>query len=353
MAIIDKPSNFFTPHIWSGTNSNHTESIGMQPDFVWVKGRSVATDHTLFDAVRGFAVGKSLNSNTTAAEDGSNTTAFGGISGVTSDGFTVTAGSSNADYVNTSGRTYVSWNWKAGTTSIPSGSTTNPSAVSLSTTSGIGIYKITSPASGSYVLKHGLGQTPKLVIVKDLEASQKWMVWVDTFSNLTNDYLQLNDTAAKATYSTCWGTMNTTDCTIAVGGTLDANNDHLVYVFTEITNYSKFGFYVGDALNTGGPFVYTGFRPAWIMIKRTDGADTWTMYDNKRIGYNVDNNPLFANATTTESTDDDLDILSNGFKIRRNSGRINTDGANMVYFAFAENPFVTSTDNGSIPCTAR
>ena len=344
MAIIDKPSNFFNTKLYSGTGSEQTVSgVNFQPDWTWLKSRSNTQPHVVSDSVRGAT--KQLYTSDTQAE----TSYSQYVKSFNSDGFVLGTDAQ----INQSSQTFVSWNWKAGTTSIPSGSTTNPSAVSLSTTSGIGIYKITSPASGSYVLKHGLGQTPKLVIVKDLEATQKWMVWVDTFSNLTNDYLQLNDTAAKATYSTCWGTMNTTDCTIAVGGTLDANNDHVVYVFTEITNYSKFGFYVGDSLNKGGPFVYTGFRPAWILIKRTDGADTWTMYDNKRLGYNVDNNPLFANATTTESTDDDLDILSNGFKIRRNSGRINTDGANMVYLAFAENPFVTSTDNGSIPATAR
>ena len=332
---ITKPSNFFNTKLYAGNGNagNAQTGVGFQPDFVWLKSRTNTEYHNLYDAVRG--VTKRLVSNTTGAESTiSGLTAFG------TDGFTVGA----ADTANQNSQNFVAWNWKAGTTAIPSGSTTDPLGVSINTTSGFGIYKITSPGSGSYVLKHGLGKKPKMVIVKDLEATQKWMVWSDTFSNATNDYIKLNSTDAKLTYSTCWGTMNSTDCTISVGGTLDANNDHVVYIFTDTTGYFKHGSYVGNG-SANGTFIYTGFKPAFVMLKNTTTAASWLMYDNKRLGYNVDNNELVANTADDEETYDQIDILSNGFKMRANGTSTNKSGDTFIYMAFADNPFVASNYN--------
>ncbi len=339
---INKSTDYFNTKLYTGNNSagHAITGVGFQPDWTWIKSTDGTYNHHTFDAIRG--VTKSITTNENAAE-----TTISGLTAFGTDGFTL---GSNAQC--NSGGPFVSWNWKAGTTAIPSGSTTDPLGVSINTTSGFGIYKITSPASGSYVLKHGLGKKPKMVIVKDLEASQKWMVWSDTFSNATNDYIKLNSTDAKATYSTCWGTMNSTDCTISVGGTLDANNDHVVYIFTDTTGYSKFGSYTGNG-NADGTFVYTGFKPAWIMYKNSGYTGAWIMYDNKRDPHNLIDTRLEAQGDFVESTSSSksLDFLSNGFKMRGvDNAQSNWDGNTYIYMAFAEAPLV-GTNN--IPCTAR
>ncbi len=339
---INKSTDYFNTKLYTGNNSagHAITGVGFQPDWTWIKSTDGTYNHHTFDAIRG--VTKSITTNENAAE-----TTISGLTAFGTDGFTL---GSNAQC--NSGGPFVSWNWKAGTTAIPSGSTTDPLGVSINTTSGFGIYKITSPASGSYVLKHGLGKKPKMVIVKDLEASQKWMVWSDTFSNATNDYIKLNSTDAKATYSTCWGTMNSTDCTISVGGTLDANNDHVVYIFTDTTGYSKFGSYTGNG-NADGTFVYTGFKPAWIMYKNSGYTGAWIMYDNKRDPHNLIDTRLEAQGDFAESTSSSksLDFLSNGFKMRGvDNAQSNWDGNTYIYMAFAEAPLV-GTNN--IPCTAR
>ena len=343
---INKPSDYFNTVNYTGTGATQTISgIGHQPDWIWTKGKSAYYEHNLRDSVRGIT--KKIKSNDTSAEQ----TNTDGITATNSDGFILgadTAGA-GANEVNQNGQNYVAWNWKAGTTAIPSGSTTDPLGVSINTTSGFGIYKITSPASGSYVLKHGLGKKPKMVIVKDLEAVQKWMVWSDTFSNATNDYIKLNSTDAKATYSTCWGTMNSTDCTISVGGTLDANNDHVVYIFTDVNSYCKHGSYTGNG-NANGPFVYTGFKPAWVLQKNVSATQGWQLQDNKRNGFNGANKLLQPNDSAAESDVNRIDILSNGFKVITTDAGQNSSGASYIYMAFAENPFVASN---FVPATAR
>ena len=319
--------------------TQYISGLDFKPDWVWIKSRNVSNNHRNYDAVRGAT--KIIYQNLTNAE----ATQSNGLSAFNSDGFTLgDDGNSNSN-----NDTYASWNWKAGTTAIPSGSTTDPLGVSINTTSGFGIYKITSPGSGSYVLKHGLGKKPKMVIVKDLEASQKWMVWSDTFSNLTNDYLQLNDTAAKATYSTCWGTMNSTDCTISVGGTLDANNDHVVYIFTDTTGYCKHGSYTGNG-NADGTFVYTGFKPAWLMVKNTATTSSWEIWDAKRNTFNPTAKSIFPDGAGAEyDYTNRVDLLSNGFKLKTTSD-VNGSGNSIIYMAFAEAPLVGSNN---VPCTAR
>ena len=335
---INKPSDYFNTVNYTGTAGGQTISgVGHQPDFIWVKGKDAGYDHSLHNSVSGLL--KQLISNSTSAEITNTDT----ITSNNADGFVLGADTAgpNANSNNQDTKNYVAWNWKAGTTAIPSGSTTDPLGVSINTTSGFGIYKITSPASGSYVLKHGLGKKPKMVIVKDLEASQKWMVWSDTFSNATNDYIKLNSTDAKATYSTCWGTMNSTDCTISVGGTLDANNDHVVYIFTDTTGYCKHGSYIGNGDNNG-TFIYTGFKPAFVMVKRSDGAGDWAIMDTKRNTFNVMNKYLRAQGSDAEGTDAsfDIDAVSNGFKLRYNNGNYNASGGNYIYMCFAEAPLV-------------
>ena len=341
---IDDPEAYFRIKLYTGDGSQQaitfdTTDTSMQPDFLWFKGRNSAQPHGLYDSIRG--VNKSVRSNDSSAEETSTS-----MSAFSSNGFTV----ENNGKTGENAVTYVAWCWKAGTTSIPSGSTSDPSGVSFSATSGLGIYAITSPGSGNYALKHGLGTAPNFIIVKDLEATQKWMTWSDQFSNLTDDYLQLNDTAAKATYSTCWSTMNTTDATIATGGTLDVNNDHIIYVFSNRQGFSRTGSYTGNG-NADGPFIYTGFRPAWLVVKRTiGGTQDWELFDNKINPYNVATIALRPNVSNGEQTGNAMDLLSNGFKNRLSGSSVNTDGDTYTYLAFAEAPFVNS--NG-VPCNAR
>ena len=350
---IDKPSDYFISHIWSGTSSNHTESIGMQPDFVWVKGRSVATDHTLFDVVRGFTVGKSLGSNTSAAEDGSNTTAYGGIGGVTSDGFTVTAGSSNADYVNTSGRTYASWNWKANGTGSANTDGSISSTVSANTTSGFSIVKYTGNGTAGATIGHGLGTAPDCIIMKELSNANDWFVYHQA-TGATNR-LKLNSTTASAT-STFLNNTTPTSSVYAVDGGAAGNTNstnYIAYCFADVQGYSKFGSYLGNSADDG-TFVYTGFKPALIMVKRTNSTGNWVMHDNRRSlsnGFNVNQYILYSNTTTDEITDESkVDLLSNGFKFRNALTDQNANGSTYIYMAFAKQPLV-GTNN--VPATAR
>jgi len=333
---INKSTSFQNQLIWDGTGATNARTgLGFQPDFCWGKERSSTSGSILQDSVQGLSVYLASNSTSGTSPTSVQFTSFD------SDGFTL--GTSTG--INQSGQTNVGWAWKAGTTAIPSGSTTDPSAVSINTTSGFGMYKITAPGSGDYVLKHGLGATPAMVIVKRTDGTQKWMVWSKEFSNATDDYIVLNTNAAKATYSTCWGTMNSTDCTIATGGTLDTGAEHIIYVFTEKLGYSKSGSYVGNG-NANGTFVYTGFKPSFVMIKLTNGSAHWSMFDNKRLGYNTANRVLYANETAAEETLD-IDLLSNGFKPRTTDDKIN-DG-NYIYLAMGQT--VVGTNN--IPATAR
>jgi hypothetical protein len=326
---IDKSTAHFNTKTFTGNGSTQSiTGVGFQPDWVWFKNRSSAQNHRLFDAVRG--AGKNLVANNNGAEINAGTGTDGQLRTFDSDGFSV--GSDNS--VNKNSENIGVWNWKAGTTSIPSGSTSDPSAVSINTTAGFGIYKITAPSSGNYVLKHGLGATPAMVIVKRTDGTQKWMVWHKTFSNATDDYLVLNDTAAKATYSTCWGTMNSTDCTIATGGTLDTSAEHIIYVFTEKTGYSKFGEYVGNA-NANGRFIQTNFAVNFLMVKEYGATGNWLMWDNTTHNWN--RTYRMANATDADNSADNVsvDLLSNGFKWRGNAGDSNGSG-NILYMAFGQ-----------------
>jgi hypothetical protein len=336
---IDDPTIYFDTKLYTGNGStNNITGLNFAPDWVWLKERGGSGDHRLFDTVRGATNDLVTNTNDAEADSNTSLTAFN------SDGFTL----GNEGGVNNNSDSFVSWNWKGGTTSIPSGSTSDPSGVSYNATSGFGIYKITAPGSGNYVLKHGLGTTPDFIWVKDLDATQKHMIWVDQFSNLTDDYLQLNSDAAKATYSTCWGTMNTTDATIATGGTLDVNNDHIIYVFSNRQGFSKIGSYTGNG-NADGTFVYTGFKPAFVILKRTDGSNDWILFDNKRLGYNGDNKRLYPNQNYVEDTTG-FDLLSNGFKARMTGTTINGSSNNYIYMAFSESSFVNSK---GVPNNAR
>ena len=346
MAYISfQPSDFYSTLLYTGngTTGHAITGVGFQPDLVWMKTRENTYAPTVANSVSG--VNKETYTSDYAVEySGSEMlTAFD------SDGFTV---GTDAGWNSSAGGAdeKVTWNWKAGTTTGLSGGDITPSSYSINTTSGFGIYIYTGTSSTGDTIAHGLGTTPEFIIVKGLNYAQNWSVYTQTVGN--GGRLRLNTTAAIQTGSDYWDSTSPTSTLITLGANAEINSssyNYIMYAFAPKKGYSKFGSYTGNG-NADGPFIYTGFRPAFLMLKRTDTTGSWFMFDNKRLGFNPDNDRLFANATNAEATTDCLDLVSNGFKIRNNDADYNASGGDYIYMAFAEFPIVTSND---IPVTAR
>jgi hypothetical protein len=346
---IDKPDDYFNTVLYTGTGSGGSNrqitGVGFQPDWVWVKTRGSAQEHVLSDVVRG-ATG-ALDSSATTAEEITNTR----IGAFISDGFQLGSGSVQ-NRVNQSGIEIASWNWLANGTGVANTQGSIASTVSANTTSGFSIVSFTGNATAGATIGHGLGSAPSLILTKNRDFAYNWHLWTHAFSSY-NDTIQLNTTAAIDTGTLLNNTAPTSSLiTLGSSAVINASGEKIIaYVFAEKKGYSKFGSYIGNG-NADGTFVYTGFKPAWIMIKRTDSTSSWSMRDTIRSPYNVVTNRLWADLTNVESTSttETIDILSNGFKCRNNVAGINASGGTYIYMAFAENPFVTST---SIPTTAR
>jgi hypothetical protein len=340
---INKGSSYFNTKLYTGTGAtNSVTGVGFQPDWVWIKERSEARDHVLFDVVR--AAGNALFSNLTNAEDVGVTSM---LSSFNSDGFTV-AGSS---YTNANTQTYVAWNWLASNTSGSSntaGSIT--STVAANTTAGFSIVSYTGTGANATV-GHGLGVAPDMIICKSRSQAQDWAVYNSSLGNTKAAFL--NGTGGASTSSSYWNNTSPTSTVFTVGNSGDVNYNagtQISYCFSSIKGYSKFGSYTGNG-SADGTFIYTGFKPAFFLNIRTDTtASVRFMFDNKRNTFNVVNAELYANTDDSESNTNRMDFLSNGFKCRSTSGSLNASGGTYIYMAFAENPFVTS---GGIPVTAR
>ena len=356
---INKSSEHFNTKLWTGTgSSNALTGVGFQPDWVWIKNRTDAQSHVLQDAVRG--VGNTIISNNTdaqSAEGAGDLTAFG------SDGFTV----GTNGRVNGSGKSIVAWNWKAGTgqgSSNTDGST-NTTYTSVNTTAGFSISSYAG--SGSLAtIGHGLGVAPKVVLIKSTSHTESWTMYHASLG--AGKYIYLNNTDAAGGGGSNTSIFNNTAPTNSVftvntDGTVNGSGkNYIAYCFADVTGYSKFGSYTGNG-NADGTFIYTGFKPAFIMTKNSVYTSNWVMKDNKRSGTsalqdfgqmnpNQTENPS-ANLNTEENKASAfaVDILSNGFKMRGvdNAGS-NWDGNTYIYMAFAEAPLV-GTNN--VPCTAR
>jgi len=348
MAIIDKPNLHFETKLYTGTGSSLAiSSLNFQPDLTWIKGRSGATEHVLTDSVRG--VTKELSSNDTGAEE----TVAQGLTAFGSDGFTV---GTDGSY-NTSSATYASWNFKAGGTASSNTDGTITSSVSANTTSGMSIVSYTGNATAGATVGHGLGSVPKMIIVKDRDAAKNWICYHQALGNDRSIYLNL--TNAQSVSTDHWNYTTPTSSVFSLGNYSHVNttDDYIAYCFAEKQGYSKFGSYTGNG-NADGTFVYTGFKPAFFLCKRyNDAGYDWLMYDNKRqVSFNVIDDflkPNLSDAETTGNANQSLDFLSNGVKFRGNGASSNGSGASYIYMAFAEQPFTTSTTNGSIPATAR
>jgi len=325
-----------TLYTGNGASRTVTNAGSFKTDLVWVKSRSSgATWHILADSVRG--AGYQLSSNQTNAEiyDAQ------GV-GFASNGFTLGADTVDAYYGwNLNGDTYVGWQWQAGqgtTSSNTSGTIT--STVSVNATAGFSIVLYTGNG-GAMTIGHGLGVAPKLIILKDRDIGRPWPVYHGSLA--TNQYLILNTTAAAATSTSYWNNTAPTSTVFSVNGlegNVGANGEkYVAYCWAEIAGFSKFGSYTGNG-SADGPFVYTGFRPKFILWKSsTDGARNWSVFDSSRNTYNVTNSYLLPNLSNAEGTSDACDFLSNGFKWRSTDAGSNGSGQTFIYMAFAENPF--------------
>jgi len=330
---IDNPELYFQVKLYTGNNT----AIGsgglantfdgdedMQPDLVWIKARADSESHKLYDSVRG--VTKDLESDLGTAEgtDSEGLTAFG------SDGFTI----GNYSSINASSQTYVAWCWKE------------------SATSGFDMVGYSGNETAR-TISHSLSAVPSMMIVKNRESSYGWQVYHHKNTSAPEtEIIYLHDTTATADSNVEWNDTAPTSSVFTVGtdvGVNQSTKDLIAYLWSEVQGFSKFGSYTGNG-NANGTFVYTGFRPAFLMVKATSATSAWYIYDNKRAGYNPDNNQLYPDRNNTEDTTDQVDLLSNGFKWQGITGDPNSSGRTYVYMAFAEAPFVNS--NG-VPGNAR
>ena len=318
--------------------------VGFQPDWVWIKTRSTLNNHEAFDSVRGVATNgtKGLIPNTTAAEQANNLN--GGLHSLNSDGFTVVAGTDSGGRSNETGasdRTYASWNWKAGGSASSNSGGSITSSVSANTAAGFSIVSYTGNGTNGATFGHGLSSKPQFAIIKNREATTNWIVYVETLGATKN--LVLEETGAAVTSATRFNNTEPTSTLFSLGTTTAVNGsstDYIAYIFHSVEGYSRVADYTGNG-NADGPFVFTGFRPSWVLIKSSSNGYDWVLDDTARSPFNEMNNTLFPNANYAEYTGSayGIDFLSNGFKPRTAYGQYNLNGANYVYLAFAESPF--------------
>ena len=333
---INKGTDYFKNKKYAGNSGTQSiTGIGFQPDWVWIKKIDGTDDHVLYDAVRGAT--KSLHSNTNEAED----TQSDGLTAFDSDGFSL-----GADGKSNQGHDYMSWSWKAGNSS---GATNNDGSVTTTvtanTTAGFSIVKYTNPGSGSpFTAGHGLGAKPKFIMFKQYSSTANWSVWHTGIG--FSKYLVLNNNSAQATANLV--TATATDTFSSYYDHHTSGQTIIAYCFAEKAGYSKFGTFKGNA-DVDGPFVYTGFKPSWVMIKRFDsGSEDWRISDNARDPENVMDRVLFANLTNAESDADVLDFCSNGFKLRTTDGGMNGNNGDYVFMAFAQAPLVGTNNQPAV-----
>ena len=352
---IDDPSVYFQSLLYTGnaTGSRALTNDGnsdLQPDWLWIKQRNAAKNHNVWDSTRG--VTKQLRTNLTNAE--ASNTANDNLVSLDSDGFTL-GDDTDSVGVNENSQTYVAWQWKAngGTTTTNDASATSvgtiDSVYQANTAAGFSIVTYTG-AGGNQTVAHGLGVTPEVIFIKLRSGAGDWTSYHSVLG--AEKFMRLNDTNAVGDQATYFQDTAPTSTVFSVGNAGDVNTSsgtHVAYCFKSIKGYSKFGSYLGNADNNG-TFVYTGFSPAWLMIKRTDSTQQWNIHDNKRKTYNQDVAYVFANLNNAEATSSNLylDFLSNGFRLRNGDDAQNN--GTYLYLAFAHQPFVTSS---GVPTTAK
>ena len=359
---IDDPSEFFQVATYTGNGgSNHgivnNGNSDLKPDILWYKSRSHATSHILYDSSRENDSGenKFLTVNTTAI-DKTDAQMFESFD---TDGFSLNTDTDG----NGNGRTYVAWQWKVNGGTVANNTDGDlTTSIQVNQTAGCSIITYTGlDPIEPLDLGHGLGKVPEFWFIKSRQIGAKqWGVYhKDMSASPQNGYMTLHTTNPYYAASTWWRNEAPTTTVIKTGEQDDvnrANSNYICYAWTSIQGFSKFGKYVGNG-NANGAFVYTGFKPAWVMVKDVTQATNWEMFDHKRNPSNVANLKLGANLDVAENGSDlgntsqnNIDMLSNGFKMRTGNTDTNVSGDTYIYMAFAENPFVTSTGT---PTTAR
>jgi len=343
--VVAKPSTVFDVLLWSGnsTKPRTLSGLNFDVDLIWVKARSDSYNHWLQDSVRGFATGKKLRPNGTDAEGtGDALDIYGYVSGSSSTGFTIdgTGTTGQLGQSNLSGQTYVGWAWDAGTSTVTNTAGSISSQVRANASAGFSVVTYTGNGVNGATVGHGLGVAPSLLICKVRNASDNWCVYHASIGASLR--LNLNTTAGTTSGTAAWGTAPTSSVfSIGTSGEVNTNgNTFVCYAFSPVSGYSSFGSYVGNGSSTDNTFVYTGMRPRFVMLKRSDSTGNWVIWDAVRNSYNVANSILLPNSSAAEySPDAKIDILSNGFKVRDNSGDSGSSGGTYIYAAFAENPF--------------
>lgn len=334
---IKKPNKYFDVKTYIGNGStNSITGLNFQPDLVWGKARSFTQSNGLYDSVRG--VTKALYSDLTNAE----ATDVNALTSFNADGFSMGSSAS----LNQNAASYVAWNWKANGAAVANNNGSITSNVSANPTAGFSIVTYTGTGANATV-GHGLGVAPSVVIVKNRSsASVNWGVWHSAL--LGTQFLNLNTTGGIQTLASVWNSTTPNNSVFSLGSDPGVNantSSHVAYCFAEVLGYSKFGKYTGNG-SADGPFVYCGFKPRFILIKRTDATATnWELFDTTRNPYNTAALELYPNSSSAEnaSSADEIDILSNGFKIRSTNAIHNTNGVTYIFMAFAEAPFKYST----------
>ena len=342
-STIDKPSTQFNPVTYTGNGGTQSiTGVGFQPDFVWVKSRNYAEDHQLTDSVRGAT--KVLQSNLNNLES----TMTNGLTSFNVDGFSV----GNQSDFNYNNDALISWNWKGGGSASSNSNGSITSSVSANTTSGFSVLTYSANNTAGATVGHGLGSVPEMIMVKEKSGSANdWTVYHVTQGNTTRGIL--NETNVWGS-NTAWNNTTPTSSVFTIGSGSNVNRSgstYVAYCFAGVKGFSKFGSYIGNG-NANGTFVYTGFKPAFIIWKNASTATQWILLDNKRLGYNPSNYSLFPNNSDRDAdgTAISADLLSNGFKLRTTSEHDNKSADTFIYMAFAENPLVAGN---YVPTTAR
>ena len=346
---IKKSTDYFDTRTYSASGAGSISDLNFQPDFIWFKNRTIVGDHGLFDAVRG--VTKYLISNSTSAGLTGNGTSSDFLSFDTN-GYTY----GTSSQLDVGAGTPVTWCWKANGTGVANTDGSISSTVSANTTSGFSIVKYTAGSSGAVsTIGHGLNSVPKMIMVKGIDSNStpdQWMVYHEALGNTKR--IKLNSTDAAATGSGYWNNTTPTSSLFTVGNSSEGNSGnglYIAYCFAEKQGFSKFGSYTGNGSASDGTFVYTGFKPSWILVKSSSAGSTgWNILDNKRDPENVMDTILQPNNANADANDANkyCDFLSNGFKWRASGGETNGSGTTYIYMAFASEPLV-----GDNPATAR
>ena len=346
---IDDPTIYFNTKLYTGNGgTNAITGVGFQPDWVWIKDRDTSQHQRLADVVRG--VKKNLKSDQTDAEN--TTDSNNGLQSFDSDGFTLTQDSNDHGY-NASGSSQVSWNWKAGGSASSNTDGSITSSVSVSTDAGFSIVSYTGTGSSATV-GHGLGAVPSVMIFKNRIDTTNWVVYHHKNTSAPEtDYLYLNRTNATSDYQHHFNDTAPTSSVFTLGydnGVNDSSDAMIAYCFSEIKGYSKFGSYTGNGGSQN--FIYTGFKPAWIIGKRTDVTNNYYMFDNKRNTFNVTDAKLRADQSSAENVNSGktIDFISNGVNIKSSDEEFNASGGTYIFMAFAESPLVNSK---GVPNNAR